>query len=76
MKTAISDILKTDEQKANELLKIIESISKNGFKYQTENKKLSIWNKNRTLRASVIYKIDENGQNAFVKLLIKTELKF
>jgi hypothetical protein len=71
LETAISDILKSDKQKSSELLKITKSIFANGFKYQTESKKLSKWNKNRTLRAFVIYSIDENGQNAFIKIIDK-----
>ena len=72
LEAAISDISKTDKQKTKQLLKITESISANGFQFQTESKKLSKWNKNRTLRASVIHKIDENGQNAFLKIIDKS----
>lgn len=75
LETAISDILKTDKQKASELLKITNSISANKFKYQTESKKLSKWNKKRNLKASIIYVIDENGQNAFVKIIDKNGLE-
>ncbi|MDT0622671.1 hypothetical protein [Croceitalea vernalis] len=69
LETAISDILKSDKKKSSELLNITKSIAVNGFKYQTESKKLSKWNKNRTLRALVVCSVDENGQNAFVKIV-------
>ncbi|QNK78087.1 hypothetical protein H7F37_03105 [Winogradskyella sp. PAMC22761] len=75
LETAISDILKADKQKASELLKITKSISANEFKYQTESKKLSKWNKKRSLRASIAYVVDENGQNAFVKIIDKNGIE-
>ena len=75
LETAISDILKKENLKKMELLKIIESISANEFQYQTESKKLSKWNKNRSLRASITYVIDQYGQNAFAKIIDKNGIE-
>lgn len=68
LQKAILDILKGNPKKANELIEITENIKATGFEFETEDKKLSKWNRKRNFQGLVTYKIDENGQNAFFKL--------
>ncbi len=75
LQKVISDTLKNNSEKASTLLSITHKISENGFKYETEDIKLSKWNKKRNFRASIIYRIDQNGENAFIKLTNKSGIK-
>ncbi|WP_299782927.1 hypothetical protein [uncultured Formosa sp.] len=68
LQKAISDILKHNQEKANSLLEITKRISDGGFKYETEDKKLCKWNRKRNLRGLITYRIDQNGENAWLKL--------
>ncbi|QOD59364.1 hypothetical protein H9I45_08230 [Polaribacter haliotis] len=76
LQKAISDILKHNQEKANTLIEITNRISDIGFEYETEDKKLSKWNRKRNYRGLVIYKIDKNGQNAYVTLTDKNGVVF
>ena len=76
LQKAILDILKGNPKKANELIEIKDNIKETGFEFETEDKKLSKWNRKRNFRGSITYKIDENGQNAFFKLSDKNENVF
>jgi hypothetical protein len=68
LQKAILDILKVSPKKATELIEITENIKESEFEFETEDKKLSKWNRKRNFRGLITYKIDENGQNAFFKL--------
>jgi hypothetical protein len=71
----ISDTLKNNPEKAKTLFAITQRISENGFVYETEDKKLSKWNKKRDFKVSIIYRIDQNGENAHIKLANKSGIK-
>ncbi|PKG51447.1 hypothetical protein [Olleya sp. 1-3] len=75
LQKVISDTLKNNTEKAKILLTITHKISDHGFVYETEDKKLSKWNKKRDLRVSIIYRIDQNGENAHIKLANKSGTK-
>ena len=68
-------VLKNNPEKAKTLFAITQRISENGFVYETEDKKLSKWNKKRDFKVSIIYRIDQNGENAHIKLANKSGIK-
>ena len=76
LQKVILDILKHNQEKANTLIEITNKIRDIGFEYVTEDKKLSKWNRKRDCRALIIYKIDQNGQNAYINLTYKNGVVF
>lgn len=68
LKETLKEILKDNQDKLNIFLDITDKIRKDGFVHEHESKKLSKFHKSQKIRASVIFRIDEKGQNAFLKI--------
>ncbi len=66
---AIPDV---DTEKLNVLLEITNFIKDSNFVYEFESRKLSKYNRSRTVRAIVSFKVDNNGQNAYLKIVSKS----
>ncbi len=72
LQEVILDVLKGDEEKSKELIDITNQIEANGFVHEVEDEKRSKWNRKRNCRAAIIYRIDSDGENAFLKLFNKS----
>ncbi len=67
----LKDILLDEGEKLANLLRVTEFIRTSGFTYEAIDTKLSKSNKSRKFRANVIYRINSEGQNAYLNIISK-----
>lgn len=68
LELTMKDLLKDEPEKLEEIVGIIDSIKQSGFNQEFGSDRLSKWDKSRKYRGSVVYRINDEGENAYFVL--------
>lgn len=76
LKTTIEKIPVSIQENKTKAFEIIDQIKDMNYDYSFDSKKLSKFNKSRNLKAILTFRINDDGQNAYLKIIDKQGNEF